>query len=109
MLAGLADDGFAAAVHVTFSGRWHDFFSACGVIGRVREGRAPFLSGDPQPEQGLTPIVALSVVQIERGDWSAGAGRRFVDRGAGIGGELSTGSAYEEPVQGGTLVCRQGA
>ena len=67
MLAGLADDGFAAALHVTFSGRWHDFFSACGVIGRVREVGPPFLSGDPQPEQGLTPIVALSVVQIERG------------------------------------------
>jgi len=64
---------------------------------------------DGQPEQGLTPIVAMSVVQIKRGDWSGGAGRGFVDLGAGIGGELSTGSAYEEPVQGGALVGRQGA
>ncbi len=64
---------------------------------------------DPQPEQGLTPIVAMSVVQIKRGDWSGGVGRGFVDLGAGIGGELTTGSAYEEPVQGGALVGRQGA
>jgi hypothetical protein len=62
---------------------------------------------DPQPEQGLTPIVAMSVAQIKRGDWSGGAGRGFVDLGAGIAGELSTGSAYQEPVQGGALVGRQ--
>jgi len=49
----------------------------------------------------------MSVVQIKRGDWSGGAGRGFVDLGAGIAGELSTGSAYQEPVQGGALVGRQ--
>jgi hypothetical protein len=40
----------------------------------------------------------MRVVQIMRGDWSGGAGWGLVDLGAGIGGELSTGGAYEEPV-----------
>jgi hypothetical protein len=78
--------------------------TASATLGQTQ--RSP---GDPNRTRKLTPIAAMSVVQIKRGNWSGGAGRGFVDLGAGIGGELSTGSAYQEPVQGGALLGRQGA